>query len=128
MAVEIEFVSVIVLKSWSSANYPGGLDAYAGDSPTQYLEDEHISRVGFMSTREAEDFYDSLGVDPSNGAILCRGDDVPGWLMCGIHQGRGAAWKATEPPGDLVGSESLMVRGMGALLPQPGWMERVIKA
>lgn len=120
MAVEIEFVSVIVLKSWISANYPGGLDAYAGDSPTQYLEDEHITRVGFMSTREAEDFYDSLGVDPSNGAILYRGDDVPEWLACGLHQGRGAAWKATEPPGDLVGFESLMLRGMGALLPQPG--------
>lgn len=126
MAVEIEFVSVIVLKCWIAENYPGGLDAYAESSPTLYLEDEHITRVGFMSTMEAENWLDGLGVDSESAALLYTGCTVPTWLACGIHQDRSAAWLANQPAGDVVAMEFLMLADLEGVLSQPNWLERVL--
>ncbi|MBT9588713.1 hypothetical protein IV102_35590 [bacterium] len=126
MAIEIEFVSVISLKSWVTQHYPGGLDAYADHAPTRYLEDAHLTRVGFMSTWEAEDWFEQCKLDPAFCVILCTDSEVPEWLACGPYQGRGAVWKASEPPGDLVAFEVLMLRGLADFLSQPGWVEKAI--
>ncbi len=127
MAIETEFVSVIVCKKWIAEHYPGGLDAYAEPASTRYLEDDHLTRVGFMSTSEAEDWFEEHGLDPTVSAILIRGCEVPDWLTFGVHRGSEAVWKASEPPGDLVAFEFLLLNGMESFLCQPGWLDRVIE-
>lgn len=126
VALEIEFVNVIVLKEWIESSYPGGMDAYVRNAPTQCLEDEHLTRVGFMSTYEAEDWFLESGLDPASSVILCSNDEPPEWLQIGLHQGRGAVWKTGCEPGDLVGFEPLGLRFLSELLSQPGWLEQVI--
>jgi hypothetical protein len=60
LAVAIEFLNVIVRKSGAEKRYPGGLDRLARFDLANYLEDEHLVRIGFMSSREALDFADEL--------------------------------------------------------------------
>ena len=60
MAIPIEFVNVIVRKSAAEKKYSGGLDGLARSDLANYLEDEHLVRVGFMSTREAFCFAEQL--------------------------------------------------------------------
>ncbi len=107
MAIEIEFVNVIVRKSAIERCFPGGLDAFVRQDIPNYLEDEHILRVGFMSTREAEELAEKLvstGVKfdstrDSEIAIVLT-DSVPVWLECGNVDGRYACWLAGTRAGD----------------------------
>jgi hypothetical protein len=111
MAVGMEFVNVIVRKSAVEAKYTGGLDGFVRRELPNYLEDEHILRVGFMSTGEAYAFLEELrraGLwysddSSSDVAVVTWGDAAtPAWLGVGECEGRAACWLREEPPGALV--------------------------
>lgn len=61
MAVPIEFFSVVVPKSIIKEKYKGGLEQYKADCPNQsFLEDEYLTRVGFMSPHPLDKFCENL--------------------------------------------------------------------
>ena len=65
MSLPIEFYSVIVPKKVLIRSYQGGIDQYKEDCPNySYREDEHITRVGFMSDGELKEW---IGVINRNG-------------------------------------------------------------
>ncbi len=118
LAVAIEFVNVIVRKSTAQQRYPGGLDGLARLELANYLEDEHLVRVGFMSSREALDFADEL-----EAAGLRYSDDhesdiavipwakgaTPPWLSVGVCDGRGACWLGGYSPSKLIDFDPCMM-------------------
>jgi|GEM_PF-3044174 len=114
MAIELECASVIVPTRALDERYAGGLKAYRDDCPNNsYLQDDHLARVGFMSTAEAEEYLGQIAAkglrvteDPStsDALILCSGrEPAPcNWLMIGEHDGVVACWLRESPPGPLV--------------------------
>jgi len=61
MAIEMECLSVVVPKSVIELRYPGGLSQYRDDCPNQtFLEDEHLTRIGFMAPSDVKNFTDHL--------------------------------------------------------------------
>jgi hypothetical protein len=113
MAVPIEFCTVILEKAQLAVGFPGGLDAFFSfsDMPT-YIEDDHLVRVAFMATHEAEAFVErvanSLSQEYSEGfrcAVLARAADpsnVPPWLSVGTIDDTRCAWFARATPGRLI--------------------------
>jgi hypothetical protein len=54
MAIAMECVNVVVSKAVIKAKYVGGLPQYKTDRPNQtFLEDDNLTRVGFMSWPDA---------------------------------------------------------------------------
>src|SRR6185312_3577460 len=115
MAIEFESASVIVPIRALEVRYPGGLTAYRDGCPNNsYLQDDHLTRVGFMSTAEAEQHLGQAAVsglrvtdDPStsDALIICSGrEPIPpcNWLVIGEHEGVMACWLQDSPPGELV--------------------------
>lgn len=50
MAIPIEFFSVVIPINVIKGKYQGGLEQYITDVPNgSYVEDEYLTRVGFMS-------------------------------------------------------------------------------
>ena len=61
MAVECEFYNVIVPRSILESKYPGGVSAYRKDCPNaSFVEDEHLTRVGFMNPNDTGSFMEGL--------------------------------------------------------------------
>ncbi|HEY9082278.1 MAG TPA: hypothetical protein VIN73_03020 [Vicingaceae bacterium] len=61
MAVPIEFFSVVVPKQVIQQKYKGGLVQYKADVPNaSYVDDEYLTRVGFMNTRSLDEFCERL--------------------------------------------------------------------
>jgi hypothetical protein len=127
LAVAIEFVNVIVRKSAAEKRYPGGLDGLARSDLANYLEEEHLVRVGFMSTREAFGFAEQLETaglrfsddGESDIAVITWGEAVmPPWLSLGECDGRGACWLRDSAPGKLVDVDPCMLlRWAAPILP-----------
>lgn len=135
MAVAIEFLSVIVRKAAAEEKYPGGLDGFARLDLGNYLEDEHLVRIGFMSSRDAWAFADELqsaGLRCSNDresdiAVISRPNGpTPPWLSVGTCEGREACWLAGCSPGKLIDLDPCMMLRM----PGPAFssVEAVVKA
>lgn len=114
MAIELDCASVIVPIDSLEARYPGGVAAYRDDCPNNsYLQDEHLTRVGFMSTTEAVRYLGQVASkglrvtdDPSaSDVVLINGRDSNPtciWLEYGGHGGAVACWLRGHPPGELV--------------------------
>jgi len=111
LAVAIEFVNVIIRKSAVQGKYPGGLDGLARRGLSNYLEDDHLVRVGFMSSPEAIGLAERLeaaGLDyAGNGgsevAVITGADEAaPSWLSVGERFGRRACWLSGAPEGELA--------------------------
>lgn len=126
MAVAIEFVNVFVRKSAAEMKFPGGLDGVARLDLANYLEDEHLVRVGFMSAREAFGFAEQLeaaGLRFSEGvesdiAVVTWDGETPPWLCVGECDGRGACWLHDAAVGKLVDIDPcLMLRWAAPILP-----------
>src|SRR5262249_28396254 len=96
MAIELECANVIVRIRALEARYPGGLTAYRDDCPNNsYLQDDHLTRVGFMSTAEAEQYLGQVALrglhvtdDPNTSdALIIRSNRAPiptcHWLVTG---------------------------------------------
>lgn len=61
MAVPIEFFSVVVPKNIIQQKYRGGLEQYKSDCPNKsYVEDDFLTRVGFMSPQPLDKFCENL--------------------------------------------------------------------
>ncbi len=136
LAVATEFVNVIVRKSGAEKRYPGGLDGLARLELSNYLEDEHLVRIGFMSSREAHAFADEL-----EAAGLRHSDDhesdisvipwangaTPPWLSVGECDGRGACWLGGSSPGTLIDLDPcMMLRMAGSVFPSVEAIVRVL--
>ena len=115
MAIELECVSVIVRIRAIEERYPGGLTAYRDDCPNNsYLQDDHLTRVGFMSTAEADQYLGEVAAeglrvtnDPStsDALMVCNSREPIArcdWLVIGEHDGVTACWLNGSPPGQLV--------------------------
>lgn len=118
MALGVEFASVIVRAADAERALPGGLDRFAA-AQHNYIEDEHLVRVGFMSVREADDLRGrmvALGL-PDDAAALVRSDaPVPAWLRRGEIGGAAAVWLAGHDPGPLVPPlQGFLLRGRSPL-------------
>jgi tetratricopeptide (TPR) repeat protein len=114
MAVPIEAYSVVVRDATLAAKYPGGVSAYRNACPNNtYSSDSHISRVGFMNSRDADHFIAELaaaGLTPfrdgaaedvalvTQHAGLARPCD---WLEFALYQGSLIAWLAGTEPGNI---------------------------
>ncbi|GAA3980319.1 hypothetical protein GCM10023085_73330 [Actinomadura viridis] len=118
MALGVEFASVVVRTAVADDALPGGLDAFA---PTRhdYIEDEHLFRTGFMSTREADELAAhllSLGLDGDAVAVEQAHGPLPAWLRRGEIGGHRAVWLAGQDPGRLVRPlQSVILRGPSRL-------------
>jgi hypothetical protein len=113
MAVGIEFANVILRKSAMEQHVAGGVDAIAQLSLPNFAEDEHLVRIGFMSTVEAialmqqiEDFA-APPVAPGEAVTIVQWGDLPypAWLTVGVVDDETACWLAGTPPGPVVRSE-----------------------
>ena len=99
MAVEIEFVNVIIRKTALEEKYKNGLDGFLSLSLPNYIQDDQIVRVGYMSTKEAVNLMDDLhehGLTSDDFACLTK--SCPEWLSVGKIEGSHCCWlKGSEP-------------------------------
>jgi hypothetical protein len=111
VAIALEFLSVIIRKESLECKYPGGINAFVRQNLPNFLEDSHLIRVGFMSTRDADELVSMLvkagfvsSDEPSSDLAIVSKWEQPNcpWLTIGEHDGFTACWLANEPPGDLV--------------------------
>jgi hypothetical protein len=127
LAVAIEFVNVIIRKSAAERKHPGGLDGIARLDLANYLEDEHLVRVGFMSTGEAFGFAERLEAaglrfsedgDSDIAVITWWDEKKPPWLSVGECNGRAACWLRGCAPGELIDFDPcMMLRWAAPILP-----------
>lgn len=125
MAVLIEAVSVVVRRAAAEARYAGGMQAFARSIPNRATcADRHLLCVGFMATRDAEAYVESLeagglrcrrGVEPAaddeavDVAVVSqrRGPWIAlSWLKYATVENDGrkldVCWLAGEAPGDVA--------------------------
>ncbi|NOU29755.1 MAG: hypothetical protein HOO96_17760 [Polyangiaceae bacterium] len=124
MAVVLEFANVVVRKAQLEAHVAGGVDLVLASQPPNFSEDEHLVRVGFMSTAEAVALVDYLvraGLPqtavPETVAIVQLADQpYPTWLEVGPVDEHAAAWLAGSTPGKvaLFRSAAVLVLPAGA--------------
>lgn len=61
MAVPIEFFSVVITKQVIQQKYKGGLIQFKTDTPNaSYVDDEHLTRVGFMDSKSLDEYCEKL--------------------------------------------------------------------
>ena len=114
MAVLIEGFSVVIRNATVAETYPGGFDAFRADSPNAtFCTDEHLCRVGFMMSSDADVFVAQLAAlgftpyrkDASEDVAVVSQVDGPlkpcRWLQLGRYRGALIAWLAGKPAGDL---------------------------
>ena len=116
MALACEFLNVVIRKSALMGHYPDGIDGFVRLDLANFVEDEHLVRVGFMSTREGYDLIQLLeahglqylGNEPDSDIAMfdARQSDFPAWLQVGFADGCLACWANGFPAGDVVRSES----------------------
>ncbi|QFG22390.1 hypothetical protein [Actinomadura sp. WMMB 499] len=99
MALGIEFANVVGRVAEMERAITGELDEFAG-ARHNYIEDSHLFRVGFMSTREALDLVGEL--PDGTAALVTSGGPVPDWLRRGEIDGMQAVWHAGHEPGPVV--------------------------
>lgn len=111
MSVLIVAFNVVVKLITVEEKYPGGAKQYAADCPNlTYCQDEHLTRIGFMSLDDAEAFAyklrqthkfateDIAFVDHGTGILAPRD-----WLEYSPQQdGAPACWLKGIEPGQLV--------------------------
>ncbi len=114
MSVFLEFSNVIVRRSAVQRSYPGGLAQFERDIPNaSYCADQHLVRVGFMSSRDAEAFVEKLEerglrVSSDDDSDICvvdhSGPTGPcGWLRFELDdQFHARCWWAGDEPGGFV--------------------------
>lgn len=114
MAVSAAAASVIIRNSTIEARYPGGLASFSASCPNQtFCTDGTVSRVGFMTTIDAQTFIRQLvavGFAPtleeahSEIALVAQGEGFIypcAWLQIGLFDGHHCAWLANTDRGNL---------------------------
>jgi hypothetical protein len=115
LAVAIECYNVVILKSALEKRFPGGVDGFARQDLINLTEDDHLVRVGYMASDEADGFvselqkaglrYFGLAADSDLAIVVEEDDTVPPWLCCGRVDGHRACWARDHPPGKLAWPE-----------------------
>lgn len=103
VAIEIEFANVIVRKTALERCYPTDIDAFIL-SLANFMEDDHLVRVGFMTTGEAVALVDELlrkGLSPTEVALV-QDEAAPTWLDVDQIDHHRCCWLRGEPPGIVV--------------------------
>lgn len=117
VAVLAEMYSVVVRASTVRDDYPGGVEAYACDSPNRtFCTDGELCRVGFMSWTDTEAFLASLRLHAicleTDGVAVIREDkgllQASQWLEFACEEG--------TPVGRLRGST------VASFAAQAGWV------
>lgn len=115
MAIEMQCISVVVPKSAILASYPGGLARYEADCPNRtFLQDNHLTRVGFMDPGDVGVFVKQLEqrglrfLDSKDTAIdivvidMIGGPTVPcDWIEFATGQGGAKCWLRGTSPGKI---------------------------
>lgn len=110
MAVILEFANVILRKRAVDDALPGGTNALVGFGIPNISEDDHLLRVGFMATAEAERLIEMV-VDRGFPTERLRENvsiiqwsvlPYPGWLEVGVVDNLPACWLAGIPPGRVA--------------------------
>lgn len=117
MAIEVEFVNVILRKSALERHLPGGVDDLAQRPLANFAEDEHLVRIGFMSTFEALTLISEVEAlaapafrfDGNAAIIEWEARPYPAWLSVGMIEDYPACWLASAPPGARVQLDRGMV-------------------
>jgi hypothetical protein len=130
MAVAIEFANVIVRRAAVERAFPGGLDGFARQDLANLTEDDYLLRVGFISTREADNFAAALeaaGLKAKDDLAVIRSvGEPPPWLSVGEIDGRIACWLSGHPPGAVAQAEpGFLVRCASA---DSGWLAEVARS
>lgn len=88
MAIELEFINLVVRKSTLEAKYQGGTEQFKMDLPNQSLrEDDDLIRFGCMNWNDMEHFTDVL---VSKG-LEYKDQDTTDFVV--ISSLQGALWK-----------------------------------
>ncbi len=116
MALACEFLNVVIRKSALMRHYPDGIDGFVRLDLANFVEDEHLVRVGYMSTREGYDLIQLLEahglqylgneLDSDIAMFDGRQADFPAWLQVGMADGSLTCWASGFPAGDVVRSEA----------------------
>lgn len=124
MAVVLEFANVLIRKAQLEAHLPGGVDLVLASQPPNFTEDEHLVRVGFMSTAEAVALVDRLvraglpesAVPETVSVVQFAELPYPSWLEVGPVDEHVAAWLAGSSPGKVAPfrSAAILVLPVGA--------------
>ncbi len=124
MAVVLEFANVVVRKAQLESHAPDGVELVLASQPPNFTEDEHLVRVGFMSTADAVALVDYLvraglpeSAVPEKVAIVQFAElPYPSWLEVGPVDEHVAAWLAGSTPGKVAPfrSAAILVLPVGA--------------
>ncbi len=88
MAIELEFINLVVRKSTLEAKYVGGLEQFKLDLPNRSLrEDEDLVRFGCMNWNDLEHFIDII-VDKG---LEYKDQETTDYVV--ISSLKGALWK-----------------------------------
>ena len=116
MSVLVEVFSIIIKRDIVQLRYPGGVDAYRLDCPTNtFCSDGILTRIGFMTLSDTEQYAAHLldmGVLPKDDIALQEFaimDQFDGhltqsyWLNFARHpDGYSMCWPAGADPGQLA--------------------------
>lgn len=117
MAVLLEFANVILRKSAIESSLPGGVDTLLAFDVANISEDNHLFRIGFMSTSEV-DLCIGLLVErgfpadlvPDNVAsVQWSVEPHPHWLETGLIEDVSAAWLRGTAPGAVAKSTFIAI-------------------
>ncbi|WP_426573815.1 hypothetical protein [Aquihabitans sp. McL0605] len=118
MALQVEFANVIARLRSVERRVAGGLDAYAARH-ANYTHDDHLCRVGFMSTSEAAGLRDELassGLGADEVTIVESTSGLPSWLEYGaLPDGHGVWLRGTEPGPLIPTGFGFLLRGPASL-------------
>ncbi len=118
MAVEIEFANVIIRKPALVAKFPGGLDGFAASDLPNYIEDDNLVRVGFISSGEALNLAGQLAQHgltfnetAQSDVAVVQHDSYPNWLTIGPVGNLIGCWLIGTDPGSLIkGTNGFLLR------------------
>jgi len=95
---------VIVRKSALERSHADGVDGFVQRAIPNFVEDEHLIRVGFMSTGEALELIEALRVIAlgDDDVALVQGDTAPAWIEVGTVEDHRCCWLRGEASGAVV--------------------------
>lgn len=114
VSVLLECSNVIVRRSAVERSYPGGLGQFGRDVPdASYCADQHLVRVGFMASWDAEAFVEKLvergfRFSTDDDSDICVADGPWPTSPCRwLHfepdnAAQGRCWWAGDEPGELA--------------------------
>ena len=90
MAIQIQFINLIVRKSTLESKYQGGLEQFIKDMPNEsFKEDDELVRYGCMNGLDLENFIDLI----LKRGLEYKGEETDDFEV--IYTFSGASWKVS---------------------------------